>query len=182
MPSHSDYVARVRELDWGGLRRLWVRIKAAQTPEWPPGMAFEHLVLRAFELDGAEVRWPYLVHHGGEVIEQLDGAVYAANLACIVETKDSAALVDVTALAKLRNQLARRPAPTVGLFFSRSGFTDAALTLVTYFAPQTVLLWIGDDIDYVLGNEAIVDGLVAKYHHSVENGPVHHRLESRRLR
>ncbi|HSU13491.1 restriction endonuclease [Longimicrobium sp.] len=182
MPSHSEYITRVRELDWNGLRALWMRIKAGHTPGWPPGKAFEHLVLRAFELDGAEVRWPYLVRHGGEVVEEIDGAVYAADLSCLVETKDTAGLVDVTFLAKMRNQLARRPACTLGLFFSRSGFTDAAITLVSYFAPQTVLLWRGEEMDYLLGNEFIVAGLLEKYRRAVEDGPVYYNLELGRTR
>jgi hypothetical protein len=180
MPSHSDYIARVRALDWNGLRRLWLRIRAGQTPGWPPGKAFEHLVLRAFELENAEVRWPYVVYHGGEPVEQLDGAVYVSGLACIVETKDTAGLVDVTALAKLRNQLARRPAATIGLFFSRSGFTDAAISLVGYFPPQTVLLWTGNEMDYLLEQQAFLEGLELKYRSAIENGPIHRPLSQAR--
>ena len=71
---------------------------------------FEHLILRAFELDGATVRWPFEVSFGDSVVEQIDGAVYAGCLSCLVEAKDSTAPVDVAVLAKLRNQLARRPA------------------------------------------------------------------------
>lgn len=124
------------------------------------------------------VRWPYRVHIEGELVEEIDGAVYVAGLSCLVEAKDTAAQVDVSFLAKLRNQLGRRPAATVGLFFSRSGFTDAALTLVTYFAPQTVLLWDEDDISYVLERESIVDALETKYRSAVENGPAYRRLKS----
>jgi hypothetical protein len=180
MPSHSENIARIRELDWSGLRLLWSSIKAGRATGWSPGRAFELLVLRAFELDGAEVRWPYLVYHAGELIEQLDGAVYAAGLSCLVETKDTAALVEVTALAKLRNQLARRPASAVGLFFSRSGFTDAALALASYFAPQTVLLWNGQDVDYVLESESSTAALMAKYRQAVEEGRAHFRLSLER--
>ena len=80
MPSHSENIAHIRELDWSGLRLLWSSIKAGNATGWSPGRAFELLVLRAFELDGAEVRWPYLVYHAGELIEQLDGAVYVDGL------------------------------------------------------------------------------------------------------
>jgi restriction endonuclease len=177
MSSHAEHVARIRELDWAGLRALWMRIKAGHTPGWPAGKAFEYLVLRAFELDGAQVVWPFVVRLGDDVVEEIDGAVYAAGLSCLVESKDTAALVEVGALAKLRSQLARRPAATVGLFFSRSGFTDAAQMLVSYFAPQTVLLWTSASIDYVLGRERIVEELTVKYRRAVENGHGYEKLE-----
>jgi hypothetical protein len=42
-------------------------IEAGNTSGWAPGKAFEYLVLRAFQLEGAEVRWPYSVRiDGGE--------------------------------------------------------------------------------------------------------------------
>lgn len=170
MSSHAEHVARIRELDWAGLRALWMRIKAGHTPGWPAGKAFEHLVLRAFELDGAEVAWPFLVHVAGEPIEELDGAVYAGKYSCLIEAKDSSEPANVTALAKLRTQLARRPADVLGLFFSRSGYTEAAYALAGYFAPQTVLLWTGSDLDYVMQSEAILDPLISKYRLSVERG------------
>jgi hypothetical protein len=65
------------------------------------GYGSEYLVLRAFELDGAEVRWPFEVKVDGETVEQIDGAVYAGHLAFLVESKDSAGALDVAALAKM---------------------------------------------------------------------------------
>jgi hypothetical protein len=35
------------------------------------------MVLRAFELDGAEVKWPYRVKLFGEEVEQIDGVIYS---------------------------------------------------------------------------------------------------------
>jgi hypothetical protein len=54
----TDHAARIRLLDWKGLRDLWDRSAKGPVPGWPAGKAFEHLILRAFELDGATVRYP----------------------------------------------------------------------------------------------------------------------------
>lgn len=170
MPVRTDYAARVRLLGWDGLRELWERSARGPVPGWPPGRAFEHLVLRAFELDGAEVRWPFEVSFGDAVVEQIDGAVYAGHLSCIVEAKDTMAPVDVGALAKMRNQLARRPAGTLGLMFARSKFTSSAVALAAFFAPQTVLLWRGRELQACLERESIVPTLEAKFRECVEEG------------
>ena len=106
---------RIRMLNWEGLRDLWDQSASGRTPAWPPGKAFEYLILRAFELDGATVRWPFDVTLHDSVIEQIDGAVYAAPL-MPVEAKDSTSAVDVAVLAKLRTQLARRPSGTIARY------------------------------------------------------------------
>jgi hypothetical protein len=138
--------------------------------------ALEHLVLRAFELDDAEVRWPYEVAIDGRVVEQIDGAVYADGLACLVECKDTADRVNVAAVAKLRGQLLRRPAATAGLLFSRSGYTDPALTLARFTTPQTMLLWFPEEIEYVLERGAMRRALVRKYRRCVEDGTVDYKV------
>jgi hypothetical protein len=166
----TDHIARIRQLDWDGLHDLWDRSARGPVPGWPPGRAFEYLVLRAFELDGATVRWPFEVTLGDSVVEQIDGAVYAGSLSCLVEVKDSAAAVEIAVLAKLRTQLARRPAGTVGAVFSRMGFTRPAFTLAGYFAPQTVLLWSGPEGVECLRQESIAVPVLAKYRECVEEG------------
>jgi hypothetical protein len=166
----TDYAARIRMLDWEGLRDLWDQPTSARVPAWPPGKAFEYLILRAFELDGATVRWPFEVTLHDSVIEQIDGAVYAGHLSCLVEAKDSTSTVDVAVLAKLRAQLARRPSGTIGAVFSRMGFTRSAFALAGYFAPQTVLLWSGEEVEECLRQESIAVTLLAKYRECVEEG------------
>lgn len=42
---------------------------------WEPGKLFEYTVLRAFQLEGSIVRWPYSVRLNDETIEQIDGSV-----------------------------------------------------------------------------------------------------------
>jgi hypothetical protein len=165
-----DYVDRVRQLDWPGLRLLWKEIEAGSANGWPPGKALEHLVLRAFELSGAVVRWPYPVPMDGETVEQIDGAIHVHGLSCLVECKDTSALTPVETIAKLRNQLLRRHASAIGLMFSRNGFVPAAVTLSEFLAPQSVLLWDGEEIAYLLDQEDFASGLVTKYRYSIENG------------
>jgi hypothetical protein len=155
-----DYVHHARQLDWHGLRLLWREIASGSAAGWPPGRALEHLVLRAFELGGAAVVWPYHVIVDHELVEQIDGAVHAHGLSCIVECKDTAGPVNIEAIAKLRNQLLSRPAGAVGLLFSRSGFTLQATMLGRFVAPQTILLWDGNDIAYHLEREDFPAGLV----------------------
>jgi hypothetical protein len=85
------------------------------------------------------------------------------SLACLIECKDATKEVNVEPIAKLRNQLLRRPATAIGSVFSRSGFTEAAVTLTGFVAPQTILLWGGTEIEYSLTNKCICKFLVKKY-------------------
>ena len=165
----NDYVELVRQLDWQGLRRLWDRIEAGATG-WPGGKALEHLVLRAFELSGATVIWPYSVPIGGEVAEQIDGVVFVDSLSCLIECKDTAEPTRVEVVAKLRNQLLRRHGAVIGALFSRTGFTPSAIALAQFLAPQTILLWTGDEIAYLLEQEDVRAALLRKYRYSVETG------------
>ncbi len=52
--------------------------------------------------------------------------------------------------------------------FSRSGFTEPAKTLARFIAPQTILLWKGDEIEYALHQHHMCQGLIAKYRHCIE--------------
>jgi hypothetical protein len=127
-------------------------------------------VLRAFELEGAQITWPYSVELGGEAVEQIDGVIYATGQACLVESKHYSRPINVEPIAKLRNQLSRRPAATIGLVFSYNGFTEPARLLTRYLAPQTILLWAGGEIGHVLRNQMMVYGLQMKYKYAVEHG------------
>ncbi|MEB3311885.1 MAG: restriction endonuclease [Snowella sp.] len=171
MTAAAYYENEIKLLQWDGLRSLWKDIEARHTPGWDSGKAFEYLILRAFELDGAEVKWPYRVKLFGEEVEQIDGVIYSAGLSCLVESKDFADKnVDIAPIAKLRNQLLRRPASTIGVVFSRKGFTNPAIRLSYFFFPQTILLWNGIEIKYALDNEKICELLTLKYRACVEYG------------
>ncbi|WP_027401158.1 hypothetical protein [Aphanizomenon flos-aquae] len=47
--------------------------------------------------------------------------------------------------------------------FSRTGFTEATVTLTGFVAPQTILLWGGEEIEYSLEKKCICEFLVKKY-------------------
>jgi hypothetical protein len=167
----EEYQYQIEALQWDGLRSLWTEIERRNTPGWEPGKAFEYLVLRAFQLDGARVRWPYSVKLFDEELEQIDGVVYCGGLACLVESKDfTDFLVSVEPIAKLRNQLLRRPGNALGLIFSRTGFTSPARKQSYFALPQTILLWEGKEVEYALEQESICSPLLEKYCFCVEEG------------
>lgn len=178
MPSDQNYRNEIEKYkSHAALLTLWQGIESRNTPGWDAGKAFEYLVLRAFELEGADVRYPYSVEIGGEIIEQIDGAIYSEGLACIVETKHHSASKGIDVIAKLRNQLMRRPSSTIGVVFSYSGFTEPAKILAGYIAPQTVLLWEGREVEYALQNTLFVSGLTTKYRYCIEEGMPNYNIQ-----
>jgi hypothetical protein len=170
MATSAECEANIQKCGWDDLRNLWERIGARQTaPEWDEGKAFEYLVLRAFQLDGVEVKWPYSVTLGGKVVEQIDGAVHVNGLSFLVESKDyEIELVDIEPIAKLRNQIGRRPLGSLGVIISRTGFTTPARLLLQYTSPQSILLWPGPELKYALDQGRIGDLLVLKHRRCVE--------------
>jgi Restriction endonuclease len=170
MTTGAEYEQRVTSYGWDEILRLWNEIQLGDTPGWEPGKALEYLTLRAFQLEGAEVTYPYSVVLEEEEIEQIDGAIYSDNLACLIECKDLIGRVNIEPIAKMRNQLLRRPASAVGIVFSRNGFTYAATTLARYISPQTILLWTGDELKYALEQRLLRSSLLRKYRICVQEG------------
>jgi hypothetical protein len=170
MATAAECEANIQRCNWDDLRNLWERIEARQTgPDWEEGKAFEYWVLRVFQLDGVEVRWPYSVTLGGKVVEQIDGAVHVNGLSFLVESKDyETEPVDIEPIAKLRNQIGRRPPGTLGVIFSRTGFTAPARLLLQYTSPQSILLWPGTELKYALDQRRIGGLLVLKHRRCVE--------------
>jgi hypothetical protein len=144
--------------------------QGSRYPGWDPGKALEYLLIRAFELDGAQVRWPYSVPLFGEEVEQIDGSVCVNGLYGLVESKDETENVAIGAIAKMRNQLLRRPAGTIGLLFSSSGFTTPAIQLAYFTLPQAILLWSKDEIDYAIREKMIAQLVELKYRECVDSG------------
>ncbi len=166
-----DYVAKVQALDRAGLLALWTQIGERKTPGWAKGKAFEHLVLRAFELEEAEVTWPYSVLLEGQIVEQIDGLVRIGHISFLAESKDFDGDLNVEPLAKLRNQLLRRPVNVVGCVFSSSGSTAPAKTLAQYMSPQTMLLWHGAEVGFLLEKEqSFIQALHRKHHWLIRAG------------
>ena len=177
---NAYHETQIQTLQWDGLRDLWNKIENRET-DWLSGKAFEYLVLRAFQLDGAEVKWPYDVRLFGEAVEQIDGVIHYAHLSCLVESKDYQDPLNIEAIAKLRNQLLRRPAGTVGLVFSYAGFTAPAIHLSYFSLPQAILLWTGEEIKYALEQEKICEFLLLKYRVCVEDGLTDYNILERSI-
>ena len=169
--TEEDYRQAIQSLNWVGLRQLWETIQQRLLPPgWAAGKAFEYAVLRAFELDGATVRYPFTVTLDGQTVEQVDGAVHVGALSCLIESKDYSRAINFEPVAKMRSQLLRRPAATIGSLFTTSSFTAPALTLAKFLAPQTILLWEAAHFDYALRHERISTLLVRRYQWCIETG------------
>jgi Restriction endonuclease len=163
-PSDRDirYKELAQRLTWEDSSRLWQQIKQGATPDWDEGKALEHLVVRAFELSGLRVEYPFDVPPGGKRLEQIDGMVFLDRLPFLVECKDRDT-VDIEAVAKLRNQLSRRPPTTMGCLFITGDYTDPALILADFAVPHQITLWNGDDIEAALQARDFQAMLVKKY-------------------
>jgi hypothetical protein len=62
-----DYVTAIRKSNRTQLLAMLKSVGASRPIRgWPSGKAFEHLVLRAFEIEGAIVQWPFSVEVFGE--------------------------------------------------------------------------------------------------------------------
>jgi hypothetical protein len=179
MPTASEYKEKISTFNRKDLMRLWRQLKDKNTPDWELGKAFEYLIIRAFELEDVRVRYPYSVKlNDNEIIEQIDGAVHFDNFSCLIEAKDNNEPLNIEPLAKLRNQLLRRPSSLIGVVFSQSGFTSPAITLARFLSPQTILLWTGEELEYALERSLMRKGLAEKFYHCVENAlPDYNLLE-----
>ena len=172
MGREEEYVARARALQPRQLLDFWSRLMQSPTVEdWEPGRALEYFILRAFELEGARVVWPYT-----NELEQVDGALYVDGLSCIVECKHWSSLIDVTPIARLKLRLDRRPPGTLGLMFGVPGFTSKATEEVQLNPVRNVLLWEGSDITWAL-KRGLRIALNAKWRQAVENGLLLYDLE-----
>jgi hypothetical protein len=173
MATPAELEARIKLLDWNGLRTLWTAIQAGTPPGWEGGEALEYLVIRAFEIDPHEpafVRYPYEVSLFDEKVEEIDGAVHLPGLSCLVESKDWGKNVAIGPIVKMRSQLLRRPAGMIGLMFSKKTFTKPAIYLAHFAMPQAVLLWSGIDIQVAINEGRISEFLRLKHRAACENG------------
>lgn len=167
----TDYIAKIRKFDTAELVTMLQNIKAGKPPRgWASGKAFEHIILRGFDIEKAEVIWPYDVPHAAYTIEQMDGVVYYSGLACLVEAKDYGTTVNVEPIAKLRNQLMRRPPGTLGLVFARSDYTQPMKELTRMMNPLQILLWEYEELEESLQKRRMCQALLLKYRKAVEFG------------
>ncbi len=167
----GEYQRRVLALGHEELVELWSGLRVGIMPaEWPRGVLLEYLILRAFQLEGAEVTWPYRVYQDGLLLEQIDGMLYFDGVFCLVEFKDVTRPVDTVALVKLKSQLQRRPRATIGALFNTGEFSGAVSKLVRMLPPPDVLLWEGVEIDWALRGRRLLEGMRRKLRHAVETG------------
>ncbi|HRI71218.1 MAG TPA: hypothetical protein PK156_43595 [Polyangium sp.] len=118
------------------------------------------------------MRWPYRQNEknkGTVEIEQLDGAVYVDHIACLVECKDQTGN-DIAPIYKLRGQLLRRPATTIGAIFTSGEYTEVTRLLSGFMFPQTILLWTPEEIETCLEHGRFSDGLLLKYQKAISHG------------
>ncbi|OJT25329.1 hypothetical protein BO221_12415 [Archangium sp. Cb G35] len=173
----ARYVDWVRSLGRAGLIELWTQVQEARDLwPWPPGRAFEYLILRAFQLEGARVIWPYWGQW-----EQVDGAVYVDGLSCLVECKHWQEPVDFSPIAKFKVRVDRRPPAALGLMFSVKGFTEPALREAYAQPLRNVLLWHGRDVSLALRG-GMRAALGAKWRKAVEEAQVDYELKAEDLR
>ena len=85
-----------------------------------------------------------------------------------MESKDYSDPNNIEPIAKLRNQLTRRPSGTLGLLFARSGFTEPDKMLTRMISPMNILLWELAELEAGLRTGARCEKLKAKYRYAVE--------------
>lgn len=162
----SDKALRDREragrLDWPDLEILWDEIQSDDARGWDSGKALEHLVVRGFALSGLQVEYPYDVPLAGRSLEQIDGMVYLGDVPFLIECKDRDS-ADIEVIAKLRNQLLRRPPSTMGCVFVSGKFSHPALVLSNYAVPHRITLWSSPDITKAIQARSFARVLKQKY-------------------
>lgn len=177
MTTDAEYTERVKSYKWKDVENLWRQVLGCKTPDWDAGKALEYLVLKGFQLGGADVRWPYSVDIlGAPNVEQIDGIVYVDGISIMVECKDysnpegTKSNISFEPISKLRNQLSRRPNGLVGCLFASGGFTAPAQILMNFTKPETILCWTGADIDYCIKKKDFIGALRVKYQKCIERG------------
>ena len=177
MATKSDpdkaYVERAESMGWTELSTIWEQIKAGRVDGWEDGKALEHLVIRAFRLSGLMAEYPFDVPPGGKPFEEIDGLVVLGCNNFLIECKDRPK-VAIEVVAKLINQLLRRPGTTLGCIFTSGGFTSTALLLADFSVPHRILLWSGRDIEEGIKNKDFKAPLTEKYHNLCKYGLTDH--------
>jgi hypothetical protein len=121
------------------------------TPE-QAGDVFERWVLEAFRLSGltGHYAFPVPLRASESTREQIDGLVIDGWQGFLVESKFWTNKVDFGPIALLHSHVEMRPVGTLGLFFSAFGYTWPAQESAELLRPVRVLLFDGDDLEWVL--------------------------------
>lgn len=155
------------------LLSLWKQIKAGtRIPGFADGKAFEYLVIRAFQIEKTEARWPFQVTYPQRfgVMEQIDGVVHLPQRAFLIESKDLSEPAAIESVAKLRFRLESRPPSTMGVLFSVRDFTLPTEVFTQFASPLNVLLWGSSDLDIALASKSMTEGLRQKLEFATEYG------------
>lgn len=155
---------------------------AQQAAFGPSGKAFEYLIVRAFEMEGLPVEYPFevladdLTGSGSKkTYEQIDGVVYGS-APFLIESKDYASAVNIEPIAKLRFRLETRPSHAMAIVFAQASLTEAAEYFLRASKPRNVLTWYGDELKHALSlwtpvnTKPMTAALERKYHRCVELG------------
>lgn len=177
MATSSEYESFIKGRYREGLISLWESYLRDEYDKefWQDGKLLEYIVLRGFELERENcVTYPYDVtdkdFNYDKPIEQIDGAVHVDEMHALVECKDyDKAKIKVEPLTKMRNQLARRHGSVFGIFFSATPLTTPAQIQVKFMAPQLIIIWLKEDIDYCIRNGKFIDCMREKYRQAVEH-------------
>lgn len=158
------------------LKALWeTRRNDKGKVVWPKGKLMEFLIAKAFELESREdkpvfVTYPYGVReqHNME-LEQIDGAVHVNGLHALIECKDyKDSKIEISPLVKLRFRLQVRHSSAFGIFFSCTEMTDPAEYWIQFMAPQLIIFWNKEDLEFCLDNSCFVDCLETKYRMAID--------------
>ena len=171
-----DIETRIRKGDRKKLLEIWDEITNPTAKSWTKGKGFEYLICKAFELEGANVEYPYNVIVRGTISEQIDGLISFGNIYCLIECKNQTDNVDFEPISKLRSRLQRRPSAAIGAIFTTASFTEPALILNEYLHPQTILMWEKMEIFKCLEKGYFMEGLKKKYQYCIANGLTNYNL------
>lgn len=166
--SEQQLITTIRSCNWTKLKKFWTQIKRGNTPGWASGKALEYMLVRAFDLEGAEVVYPYN-NDVQTAKEQLDGYIFVKELGAgfLIECKDWKDKASFDELAKLHGRLTYRMSSTYGIFLSKSGFTASAVELMFMMHPHNILLWSFDEIDECFKNHKFMKALKYKYQYAM---------------
>lgn len=170
MTKAEQYQARIQRCNRAKLLALWRKKQEGRLSSFgKPGKFFEYAILRAFELEGAIVTYPYDVPESGKVVEQIDGVIRIGDLYSLIECKDySDAPLDFVPIAKLRSILAKRHASVFGMVFSMSNYTESAEISLRHIHPQMIILWGRGEIEHCIENGCFIDFFTQKYKSAIE--------------
>lgn len=147
--------------DWSELRSIWEDVRRKYDDQEPrfrsrgltdqqAGWVFERLIVEAFRLEGWAIHYPYVVPtRGGDLPrEQDDGLIVQGWQGFLIESKFEKEPVGIDPIFRLHLLVERRPAGTLGLFFSASDYTKPAIESAEFLQPIRVLLFQPIDLEW----------------------------------